>query len=460
MSTKVRVKKDKSAYPSYTVIAELARKRQEIKNEKFRAFIDRRSSGIYFAAQIVNERLNSLSQKAQLALGREQPKERIGEDGGRGMSAANFSTKVQGGDADQVDVLLEGKFETWKNFAKDLFSDLTGNKPGLYQLGHKNLGVATAKAAVYLEQLAPDDPIRPQLRGYYLALKELDKIQDVVLDPRATAQDLLTTVSKLEKEKDRDVSTRYKQDVNILQGKGDVKLEFEHELFEVNNSKGAVAKVIFEQISGLLGDPDYNDIIAQSNLDLSKLTGSNSLSDTLTDQFIDLVVKGKANSTKINTTNKVKKLKKAKLGSKNIAKKNRTAVKKAAAAAKTANRVTSKPRGRGDAGQGSQQQDIQLLTLLKAKLPQTVAQNMGLPGLENRTGRFASSVTATDVVRTAQGYPSVGYTYRKNPYQVFEVGAGDSRWATNARDPRKVIDLSVREIAAQLVVGRLYTRRV
>ena len=85
---------------------------------------------------------------------------------------------------------------------------------------------------------------------------------------------------------------------------------------------------------------------------------------------------------------------------------------------------------------------------------------MGLPGLENRTGRFASSVTATDVVRTAQGYPSVGYTYRKNPYQVFEVGAGDSRWATNARDPRKVIDLSVREIAAQLVVGRLYTRRV
>ena len=135
MPTKVRVKKDKSAYPSYTVIAELARKRQEIKNEKFRAFIDRRSSGIYFAAQIVNERLNSLSQKAQLALGREQPKERIGEDGGRGMSAANFSTKVQGGDADQVAVFLEGKFETWKNFAKDLYSELTGNKPGLYQLG-------------------------------------------------------------------------------------------------------------------------------------------------------------------------------------------------------------------------------------------------------------------------------------------------------------------------------------
>ena len=110
-------------------------------------------------------------------------------------------------------------------------------------------------------------------------------------------------------------------------------------------------------------------------------------------------------------------------------------------------------------GAGSRQSDLQLLTLLKAKLPQTVAQNMGPPGLVNRTGRFASSVTPTDVSRTAQGYPSVGYTYRKNPYQVFEMGVGDARWATPDRDPRKVIDMSIREIAAQLVVGRLYTRR-
>ena len=39
------------------------------------------------------------------------------------------------------------------------------------------------------------------------------------------------------------------------------------------------------------------------------------------------------------------------------------------------------------------------------------------------------------------------------------MGVGDARWATPDRDPRKVIDMSIREIAAQLVVGRLYTRR-
>ena len=101
-----------------------------------------------------------------------------------------------------------------------------------------------------------------------------------------------------------------------------------------------------------------------------------------------------------------------------------------------------------------------LLALLNAKLPQTVAKNMGPPGLENQTGRFASSVRVTDVNQTAQGHPSVGYTYQKNPYQVFEMTHGDPRWATPQRDPRNLIDASIREIAAQFAIGRFYTRRV
>ena len=101
-----------------------------------------------------------------------------------------------------------------------------------------------------------------------------------------------------------------------------------------------------------------------------------------------------------------------------------------------------------------------LQALINAKLPQTVAQNMGPPGLENRTGRFASSVHVTDVSQTAQGYPSIGYNYQRNPYQVFEMSHGDPRWATPDRDPRKLIDASIREIAAQLAIGRFYTRRI
>ena len=100
------------------------------------------------------------------------------------------------------------------------------------------------------------------------------------------------------------------------------------------------------------------------------------------------------------------------------------------------------------------------MTLLNAKLPRTVAENMGAPALENRTGTFASSVRVTDVNRTAKGFPSVGYTYQRNPYQVFEMGSGKAPWATTARDPRTMIDASIREIAQELAVGRFYTRRV
>ena len=101
-----------------------------------------------------------------------------------------------------------------------------------------------------------------------------------------------------------------------------------------------------------------------------------------------------------------------------------------------------------------------LYALLNAKLPRTVAENMGAPGLENRTGTFASSVRVTDVSRTAQGHPSIGYTYQRNPYQIFETGTGTPPWATPARDPRTLVDASIREIAQELAVGRFYTRRV
>tara|TARA_R110002153_G_scaffold273650_2_gene445080 strand:- start:478 stop:1878 length:1401 start_codon:yes stop_codon:yes gene_type:complete len=97
-----------------------------------------------------------------------------------------------------------------------------------------------------------------------------------------------------------------------------------------------------------------------------------------------------------------------------------------------------------------------LLPMINAKLSDTVAKNMGPPALENRTGRFAGSVRATDVSRTPKGFASVGYTYQKFPYQTFEMGyaQGDPK-----RDPRTLIDRSIREIAAELAIGRLYTRR-
>jgi type IV secretory pathway VirJ component len=103
---------------------------------------------------------------------------------------------------------------------------------------------------------------------------------------------------------------------------------------------------------------------------------------------------------------------------------------------------------------------LRMITMINKELPDTVRKNMNAPALENRTGRFAESVKVTEVAQTPKGFPSVGYTYQKNPYQVYEMGRGSQPWATPERDPRKIIDASIREIAARMAIGRFFTRRV
>ena len=100
---------------------------------------------------------------------------------------------------------------------------------------------------------------------------------------------------------------------------------------------------------------------------------------------------------------------------------------------------------------------LALLGILNSKLPETVRGNMVAPRLVNRTGRFASSVKVTDITTTRQGFPSIGYTYERERYETFELG---NRQGSANRDPRRLIDLSIRQLAAQFALGRFYTRRV
>lgn len=109
---------------------------------------------------------------------------------------------------------------------------------------------------------------------------------------------------------------------------------------------------------------------------------------------------------------------------------------------------------------GVASQPLQLIGIMNKRLPDTVRKNMNAPALQNVTGRFAESVKITEIQKTPQGHPSFGYTYQKSPYQRFEMGRGDPPWATPERDPRKLIERSIREIAAQFALGRFYTRRV
>jgi len=103
---------------------------------------------------------------------------------------------------------------------------------------------------------------------------------------------------------------------------------------------------------------------------------------------------------------------------------------------------------------------LSLAALINEKLPETIRKNMNPPALQNRTGRFASSVKIVEATYTTQGYPSFGYTYRKDPYQVFEPSLGNSAWSSQQRDPKKLIDRSIREVAAQIMAGRFFTRRL
>lgn len=101
-----------------------------------------------------------------------------------------------------------------------------------------------------------------------------------------------------------------------------------------------------------------------------------------------------------------------------------------------------------------------MLMLLNKKLPEKVQQKMGLPALTNRTGKFAESAKAVNITDTNEGVPVIDYTYEKNPYQIFETGKGQKPWSTMQRDPRSIIDRSIRELAAEMALGKFTTRRV
>jgi hypothetical protein len=84
---------------------------------------------------------------------------------------------------------------------------------------------------------------------------------------------------------------------------------------------------------------------------------------------------------------------------------------------------------------------------------------MGAPGLVYRTGKFANSTKVVNVETTRDGYPSIVFDYQRNPYDVFDRTLGESPWNTPARDPRALVDKSVREIVQEMAIGRFYTRR-
>lgn len=217
-----------------------------------------------------------------------------------------------------------------------------------------------------------------------------------------------------------------------------------------------VSIISFQTSKGNIGDSAhekalkavYRNFIKQITPDLADMEGSSSLKQKAEKMVVDKF-RGVKNTKVTGKSKSYKSKTKSKTGTKNKIG-NASAV-----VAKSKYRRGRKTK----ATSGVSSHPLQLIGLINKELPNTVRKNMKEPALVNRTGRFAESVQVTDIVKTPKGFPSIGYTYQRNPYQVFEEGSSGN-WANGNRDPRDLIDKSIREIAAQFAIGRFYTRRV
>ena len=207
-------------------------------------------------------------------------------------------------------------------------------------------------------------------------------------------------------------------------------------------------------------------IIANSWEELKKIKGSDSIVDAVKKDHINAIIEPFIITLKKNRNGKVNPRKK--LNYKGV--KNAVTTKAVLSSkqkksnaqyrsAKTGRFISRRQASAQERGFNKAMSPLALIKTLNAQLPAAVAQNMGSPRLNFRTGRFANSVRVTDIGQTKVGQ-SIGYTYQTNPYQVFEMGKGRDPWSTPDRDPRPLIDMSIRQIMTQYTTKRFTTRRV
>lgn len=327
---------------------------------------------------------------------------------------------------------------------RDLMGKLFKDLPDTVQLGHRDLSIQIGHMSLLLkaDAFGPNDPRRPALRALMVVAQQIDKITEqteMSLDEFVELQrDLLNS--------DYDVGAIAQIAVDAFTGvDGEVVFTMENE--KLNQLKGHLAKQLGKTFAAVVRGDMRSFERLFSGYDISNLRGSPNIKELLGSQLRDILdPKTKHKPGKIST--KGNKRAKGAAGAK------KTKLKSAAL-----QKYTLPQRAKRKKQRGAMQSPIKLMALINAKLPETVAKNMGAPRLENRTGRFASSPRVVDVTTTKGGFPSFGYTYEKSPYSVFESTSG-SRFASTQRDPRDLIQLSIREIATQFSIGRFYTRRV
>ena len=315
---------------------------------------------------------------------------------------------------------------------KRLFPELTEGQ----ELGHKNISVLRASLAMVIDNMETDDPRRTALVKLFAVVKTIDSLTE---DDELSLDEVLDRLEGMAQD-GFVVKGAIKSDINILTG-GKIdgkfaKITFEYENREFNQATGALAALAGEIFKQIIEDVEVSNAGFWDKVDVLNIQGSPTIGDRIADQYVDLIDPKR----KVKTSSMSKKSTKKDKGVKLKTKRNR--------------KIRPKAPVEGNQ-QSAASLPLHLIGLINKQLPRTLERNMGPPRLTSQTGRFADSVRLTDMVATPQGFPSIGYTYQKDPYQVFEKGDPfDPQY-----DPRILIDQSIREIAAQFAIGRFYTRR-
>lgn len=310
-----------------------------------------------------------------------------------------------------------------------------------YDLGHKDISILRGNISLVLQKMSKEDPRRKELLALFLVVQKIDAMDSINGTEKENKIDLIEYLANTAAE-GPDVSIDWKKDADIMKGlSGTIHLEAEYR--KLNQFKGRLSSWVGGVYAEIIRGNTKAFTESLGEIDILNLKGSPTIVQDIEKQLVEQLdpskkrKKPKRTSTTKNHESKSNKSSKVR---RKILKTPKTRIKK----------KRKEPALR----------PLHLIGLINKELPSTVRKNMQEPGLESRTGRFANSVEITDIVQTAKGFPSIGYTYQRDPYQVFEDGGGAAPWANGQRDPRQVIDRSIRELAVQFAIGRFYTRRV
>lgn len=319
---------------------------------------------------------------------------------------------------------------------KKLIPDLAES----HEIGHKNISVLKANIALTLDATKDSDVFSPEERqklvALYAVIVKIDKIEKITGTQKEAKADLIRQLGDIA-QSEYDAKASYTKDVNILKGvEGELILELEKE--ELNQFKGRLSSWVGTMFAGIVTQDLKAFEKDLGNVNLSNMKGSPSLSEDVEKTIVELLDPKKKTTKKKSHTSTTDKAKKVKT---------KSSKRRSLKTPQTRNKPTRNSPARSP---------LYLIAEFNKRLPQQIQKNMQSPALNYRTGRFANSVNVTNVTQTPQGYLSFGYTYQKGPYQTFEPGYAQG---SVDRDPRRLIDKSMREIAVELAIGRFYTRR-